>query len=583
MAAPHSPVADNSLLPFAQTGSSVMVPRGDDNLSSLIDITRIFEDGLQMGSLRADQVVISTNGEIWLQAVGRVAEITPFWLDQDSRSGPAGVTDYGIWLDYNDDRDSVVITWKDVGQYPRRVDQPSTYQVEIRDLGEGDAEIIYRFSELSYTGIPGSSYLNIDSYAPTPLPRMGALSVWDETPGNTGVVGVWQFRIEDGLLVQEDLSLTGQRLVGDAGDDSLIGGLGDDTLNGLGGNDTLAGGIGHDTLMGGAGDNLLYGGGDNDYITAEDGADLIEGGDGSDLIGAGAGNDTIRGGAGNDTVYGGAGDDLIEVAWGGGYNYYNNRNTLYGGEGQDTVTGGGLGDTIGGGAGDDLLAGREGNDLIGGGDGNDTIGAGSGDDSAFGGAGDDLITAISGDNRLYGDAGNDTLVSSGGRDLLEGGEGADSLHGGAGDDSLHGGDGDDTLIGGIGDDSLTGGAGDDFIYGSTGDDTATGGAGADRFFVSQADRDGMHITDYNADEGDALVLEGTAYDPGDLRLVAERMTTLDGLATGGITSLSLVAVDDGGALSRVLFTFENADEIDRLILRLPTPGGQGIIMDIDVI
>ncbi|MEM9567992.1 MAG: LamG-like jellyroll fold domain-containing protein, partial [Cyanobacteria bacterium P01_E01_bin.34] len=64
----------------------------------------------------------------------------------------------------------------------------------------------------------------------------------------------------------------------------------------------------------------------------------------------------------------------------------------------------------------------------------------------------------------------------------------------------------DVLEGGAGDDELSGKAGDDELSGQAGNDTLTGGDGADRF-VFESLTDGIDvITDFNAVDGDRIVL-----------------------------------------------------------------------------
>ena len=96
-----------------------------------------------------------------------------------------------------------------------------------------------------------------------------------------------------------------------------------------------------------------------------------------------------------------------------------------------------------------------------------------------------------------GDDGPDDLSGAGGDDVLSGGRGDDALYGLGGDDDLYGDSGDDELLGGEGDDELDGGSGDD---------TYTGGAGADRFVFSPDGPGDKIITDFDASEGDVIVL-----------------------------------------------------------------------------
>jgi hypothetical protein len=562
-----SPVADNSLLPFATPGS-VAIPRGDDNVSGFIDISAIFEDGFLFGADRMNRLQIETNGQIQFTTVAgnQSATIALMFFDQDTRTLPPGVANAGIWLDYNTERDSVVITWNGVGQFSQMVEWPSTYQVEIRDLGDGDAEIIYRFNDLTYASpLYGSYFIYSYGLVNSPLPRMGTLDLWDDTPGNTGVTGVWQFRIEDGRVLAEDLTFPPQRLIGTAGDDSLTGGLGDDRLNGLGGNDTLTGGAGQDVIMGGDGDNRLYGGFANDTITAGDGDDYIDGGQHADLIGAGGGNDTILSAGGHDTIYGAGGDDLVVGT-------DNPHGILaYGGDGNDSIAGGRTGDTLYGEDGNDVLSAVSGRNLLDGGNGDDILSGGWDADVLYGGEGNDTLN---GENTSQ-------SFAWGSSDQLYGGAGEDNLFGAGGADWLYGGDDNDILNGGSGNDRLFGDDGDDFIFGAAGNDTATGGAGADRFFVSRNPQDSLHITDYNAAEGDRLVLDGTLFDADELRLITSRQQGLDG-APGTLSNLALVRLDEGGRIAQTMFTFDDPGSLNQLILRLPVLGGVGESLTIDL-
>ncbi|OZO45545.1 hypothetical protein CGU37_28910, partial [Pseudomonas fluorescens] len=136
---------------------------------------------------------------------------------------------------------------------------------------------------------------------------------------------------------------------------------------------------------------------------------------------------------------------------------------------------------------------------------------------------------------------------------MYGGDGTDWLFGGAGHDSIDGNEGNDTLLGGNGNDLLNGGVGDDFIFGGLGQDTLTGGPGADRFLISSFRADAATvITDYNAAEGDWLVMPGDQFDPADLRLVGDRMYNLDG-SVAEYVSVSLVRIGPAGGIAQTLF------------------------------
>ena len=112
-----------------------------------------------------------------------------------------------------------------------------------------------------------------------------------------------------------------------------------------------------------------------------------------------------------------------------------------------------------------------------------------------GGAGPILGTAAA--DSLRGGAGADTIQGLGGKDTLFGAGGNDLLQGGAGNDVLFGVGGRDTLEGGAGQDRLVGGPGADSLV---------GGDGPDRFVYRQIADRGDRIADFDAAEGDRLVV-----------------------------------------------------------------------------
>ena len=235
-------------------------------------------------------------------------------------------------------------------------------------------------------------------------------------------------------------------------------------------------------------------------------------------VAAGDGADTVVGGAAPDRMSGEAGADLLE-----------------GGAGSDRLLGGLGGDTLDGGAGADILDGQRGDDLILGGDGSDVASGGGGEDTLRGGAGRDILYGHEGHDELEGGEGPDRLV--GGADPLRGwGEDSVAYRGsGAGvavdlaTGLARGGDAegdeilfvshaigsafDDLLAGDAGGNRLAGGGGADTLRGGAGQDTLTGGEGADRFVLDGVGGPDL-ITDFDAAEGDRIVLARTLGAPG---------------------------------------------------------------------
>ncbi len=309
------------------------------------------------------------------------------------------------------------------------------------------------------------------------------------------------------------------RLIGNAGNNTLTGNLGNDVLVGLGGNNILQGGLGSDVLVDLlAGTNDVLDGGeetdpaiiDLDYVSYFD-PNLGSTGVTVSLALQGVAQTTGRG---NDTligIEGLAGTRFADVLTGDDFN-----NALFGMGGADTIdaAGGndavvvsGFGSVIDGGAGNDVIAfwttvftaipneipGGVTYDLSLGGPqasagGTLTI---SNVENISGSRANDVFTGTAGDNSIGGSYGSDTLNGGDGNDSLYG-DGTFSFNAAtgevsyideviappgqpaygiaAGDDVLNGGAGDDELFGGAGDDTLTGGAGFDTVFGGDGDD-----------------------------------------------------------------------------------------------------------------
>jgi Ca2+-binding RTX toxin-like protein len=247
----------------------------------------------------------------------------------------------------------------------------------------------------------------------------------------------------DGFAVIEGVEIEVIRLVGSA-DVFFFGSSSDERVIGNAGNDTLDGQGGDDTLIGGAGSNLIAGG---------DGDDSLVGGAGGGQIGGSAGNDQLDAGAGYTWMSGDGGDDHLRGSSG--------ISSLLGGDGNDTLRSGAGPDTLSSGLGDDLYflgplssieiesdhGGRDtviGSGDVLGGEGIEVIRlVGTGDTTVWSGWTNILIVGNAGNNTLVdwdndrfdrtaidtlrGGDGNDRLVVHGGADILRGGAGADAF------------------------------------------------------------------------------------------------------------------------------------------------------------
>ncbi|MEY8839606.1 calcium-binding protein [Cribrihabitans sp. XS_ASV171] len=391
-----SEIADNTLLPFGETK---MEP-GFVNISPHYSISGIFEDGFRFGSRTYDSLQVATGGGISFEGHSWFlnptdesvpGSIYPFGSDFDTRSFDnrlphnVGPQDMGVFFDTNAERDSVVVTWHKVGRFYAQHEFSHTFQLEMIDTGHGDAEVIFRFSK-----IPTSGNFNLGLW-PLDGERIHVTAAHlgyrpneiDREEGNTGVPGVWQFKVIDGAVVATDpLEVT-------EGPDVLTGSIFPDVMEGGDGNDSIDGDVSEDRILGGEGDDFLLGGRGND---------TLDGGDG---------DDTVEGGLGYDSIGGGAGNDLLLEDWG---DYIPQRDTINGNDGNDTIDGARGNDILGGQSGDDVIRGGNGDDLIGGGSGNDILSGGRGNDSFWGGSGDDFIYGDRGRNEATGGEGADTFL-----------------------------------------------------------------------------------------------------------------------------------------------------------------------------
>ncbi|MFC3613105.1 calcium-binding protein [Lutimaribacter marinistellae] len=572
-----SDVTDNTLLPFGQK-VSFSVDRSD--FSETFSLGGIFENGIHAGSQELTDFKMDRLGQI---NVGDYLYITPFASGDSYTDGHN--PDSGVFLDFNEERDSVVITWNEM-KYSLGGDDLLTYQAEIIDRGDGDAEIIFRHADLydppmktylHYWGMgvgdgPGSELVFIPNYElassePSLLDLGSAI-------GNAGVQGVWHFHIIDGA-VQFLVPSDDEVFEGSAGNDLLVSDGGNDTLNGYEGDDTLAGGSGNDLLSGGADRDILNGNEGVDTLDGGQGEDTIEGGRGDDFLSGDGGNDLVRGDAGDDTLQGGSGNDTLEGGSG--------RDSILGGDEHDSISGGSDHDYLRGEDGADWIDGGDGSDTIFGGDGEDTITGGRGRDSIEGGAGDDLIVEVwntdehgsSAHDIINGHGGNDTIDGARGSDRLGGQAGDDVIRGSDGNDKIGGGAGNDVLSGGSGNDWFSGGAGDDFIYGDTGWNHANGGAGADTFLLTP---DG-HLTVYNfnAAEGDRLIVDGDRWERGDFYLRTDADAQIVGADNDHVVVEATILYREGdSAPFREIAEIRSLFDMDSLRLDLPSANGEVI-------
>lgn len=358
------------------------VARNDDGSSDLVDITSVFENGLNFFGTVYTGLYVNNNGSVTFESarptytpdaitgVSYNPEISPYFADVDTRlSGAeatagvvtptAGGNSAGsdlVWYDLDTANDRFVVTWDDVGYYSVHTDKLNAFQLVLTDLGAGDFRIDFIYEDVQWTtgdassgsgGLGGvvarAGYTSGNGEDYYEIPYSGnqdSMLTLDTHGGNTGIVGQWTFEVRNGGV--------------DNYNDSIIGDDAADTYAGGDGFDTIRGGAGGDVLYGNVGDDLLYGNTDNDTMF---------GGRQSDIMFGGQNDDQVYGNFDNDVLYGNFGLDI-----------------LFGGQDDDTLYGGQDDDTLYGNRGNDVLIGNRGDDLLVGGADADTFVGGSGDD-----------------------------------------------------------------------------------------------------------------------------------------------------------------------------------------------------------
>ncbi|WP_159999017.1 calcium-binding protein [Roseomonas sp. 18066] len=315
--------------------------------------------------------------------------------------------------------------------------------------------------------------------------RFAVDSLWDiveEDPDNTGIDVViastsYQLMPGQGIEVLQLASSTGKAALW------LTGNEFDNTLVGNGGNNKL---------VGGGGDDVLIGKGGNDLYGVDSPGDRV-------IEAVGGGYDTVIAGT-SYALEAGQEIEVLKLA----SRTAKATLSLTGNEFDNTLIGNNGSNKLIGGAGDDVLIGKGGNDTYG------VDSAGDRVIEAVGGGHDTIIASVSyaleaGQEievlKLASATGKASLSLTGNEfdNEIWGNNGANRLDGGAGNDTLHGKGGRDILSGGDGDDTLDGGRDGDWL---------TGGAGTDTFLFKAGEANGDVVTDFNAAEGDRVLLVG---------------------------------------------------------------------------
>lgn len=225
--------------------------RNDDGSTDEIDITPIFEEGLDFFGNEFNSLFVNNNGSVTfvaprstftpdvITAVSGNPEITPFFGDVDTRGGedlPAGGTENPadltptlggnstgsnlVYYALDEANDRFIATWDDVGFFSDNTSKLNAFQLILTDRGEGNFDIEFRYEDINWTtgdasgGVDGlggtvaragwtAGTGNADEFFELPVSGNEAeILALEETLGNTGEAGRWFFNVRSGGVVE---------------------------------------------------------------------------------------------------------------------------------------------------------------------------------------------------------------------------------------------------------------------------------------------------------------------------------------------------------------------------------------------
>jgi hypothetical protein len=143
--------------------------RNDDISTESIDITSVFENGLNFFGKNYQGFYINNNGNITFNEalsdyspfaiIGNtgVEIIAPFFADIDTRFGTVTPSEGGnstgsnlVYWDLDPEANTITITWDDVGQYTNG-EIPNAFQLILKDVSAENFQIEFRYEDIQWT------------------------------------------------------------------------------------------------------------------------------------------------------------------------------------------------------------------------------------------------------------------------------------------------------------------------------------------------------------------------------------------------------------------------------------------------
>ena len=200
--------------------------RNDDQSTGLIDITSIFESGLNFFGTTYTGFYINNNGNITFNGPRTdyvpfamtgdtgVPIIAAFFSDIDTRAGAVAPSPGGnstgsnlVYWDFDPVNDAITVTWDDVGAYSLGT-TPNAFQIRLQDRGNGDFGLEFRYEDIQWftsnTGDSRAGYSAANGTNFYELPQSGSADMVNlEAASNNFQDGGFAFSVIDGVPLQQ--------------------------------------------------------------------------------------------------------------------------------------------------------------------------------------------------------------------------------------------------------------------------------------------------------------------------------------------------------------------------------------------
>ncbi|MHC5595393.1 MAG: putative Ig domain-containing protein [Nostoc sp.] len=240
----------NGLGGTAGFGENVL-SRNDDSSTGFIDVTSVFESGLNFFGRNYNGFYINNNGNITFNSAqstytpfaltGNTLQpiIAPFFADVDTRAGAVTPSPGGnstgsnlVYWDLDPANNQVIISWDDVGQYSNGI-VPNAFQLILKDTGSGNFSIEFRYEEIQWlVGSLSSNTLARAGYSAGngvnsfELPQSGTNTMLDlESASNVNEAGEYLFFVNNGTPNQQpnDVNLSASIVNENSPNNTVIG------------------------------------------------------------------------------------------------------------------------------------------------------------------------------------------------------------------------------------------------------------------------------------------------------------------------------------------------------------------------